>query len=535
MSSCSCVRWWSVGCAAVAFFLGSAAANLVRGGDPASAAAPPDAEDILAETVRQNSDRDAPPPAPARKQRLTRLQPQGFKAHFKSPTQLRVQLPSRQALLTPAVADGRIFVGGGFQSTEFYCVSADNGEPIWGARLPDNGPSAPAYYNGTLNFNMPRFISVALLLLPVLSAFQRISNGGDELKLEPDLPYRAARLNPVTYDVDFSAVVTPAYKGKVLKVWLPLPQSDVGQEVTEGSLDSFPIALEPKIGTEKVFGNKFAYFEFHDVAGAQIIRHKFKVTVWELRWNIDPAKVVNVINWPASFDPYRKGEAQAVVVDDRFEKQLRQVVPHPGNPLVDMSAVMDWVIADFKYDHNDASLQASAVHALEKRHGHCSDYHGFCASMGRALGCPTRVAYGMNPFPKNSPSHCKLEVFLAPYGWVSFDVSETQNLLAIIAKDPNLDDAARKRYMRLAKERLLSGFRDNTWFLQTKGTDYDLEPPARKKVAVVRTIYAEADGVALPEPDPANTKHNTYAWMTIHKFKPDRPVTYPFTDFQSLR
>ena len=103
-------------------------------------------------------------------------------------------------------------------------------------------------------------------------------------------------------------------------------------------------------------------------------------------------------------------------------------MPQSTNPLTDMSAVMDWVIRDFKYDHNDASLQASAVHALEKHHGHCSDYHGFCASMGRVLGYPTRVTYGINPFPKNSPSHCKLEVFLPPYGWVSFDVSETQNL-----------------------------------------------------------------------------------------------------------
>ena len=52
---------------------------------------------------------------------------------------------------------------------------------------------------------------------------------------------------------------------------------------------------------------------------------------------------------------------------------------------------------------------------------------------------------------------------------------------------------------------------------------------------MVRTIYAEADGVALPEPDPANKQHNTYAWMTVHKFTPDRPVTYPFKDINSLQ
>jgi len=35
-------------------------------------------------------------------------------------------------------------------------------------------------------------------------------------------------------------VVTAPYKTKVLKVWLPLPESDYGQEVTEGELTPFP-------------------------------------------------------------------------------------------------------------------------------------------------------------------------------------------------------------------------------------------------------------------------------------------------------
>src|SRR5205814_1033893 len=51
-------------------------------------------------------------------------------------------------------------------------------------------------------------------------------------ELDPKLPYQMARGNPVTYDVDFSVVVTPPYHAKVLKVWLPLPQTDAGQEVT---------------------------------------------------------------------------------------------------------------------------------------------------------------------------------------------------------------------------------------------------------------------------------------------------------------
>jgi transglutaminase-like putative cysteine protease len=195
---------------------------------------------------------------------------------------------------------------------------------------------------------------------------------------------------------------------------------------------------------------------------------------------------------------------------------------------------MDYVIKDFKYNHDTASLKASSVWAIEKRSGHCSDYHGFCSAMGRVLSSPTRMTYGINPFPKNSPSHCKMEAFLPPYGWVSFDVSETQRLIDVIQKTPDKDDASKQRLIEAAKSRLVKGFRDNTWYLQTRGSDYELEPAASKKAPVVRSAYAEADGEELPDCDSASKTQRTYAWMTLHKYVPDREVKYPFKDIKSL-
>ncbi len=255
--------------------------------------------------------------------------------------------------------------------------------------------------------------------------------------------------------------------------------------------------------------------------------------MWELRWNLDPAKVEPVSQWPDTFKKYLRGE-QAIVVDDKYRKLVREIVPEPQNPAKDLALVMSWVNQTMKHDHVIASLKASSEHALEKKMGHCSDYHGLCAALGRSLGHPTRVTYGINPFPKNSPSHCKLEAYVPPYGWVSFDVSETQQLIADIQKDTSLDEAKKDRLIKAANERLVRGFRDNTWFLQTRGTDYDLVPLASQKVPLVRTIYAEADGAALPDPDPANGQKREFAWMTVHKYTPDQPVTYPFKDLKSL-
>ena len=362
-----------------------------------------------------------------------------------------------------------------------------------------------------------------------------VSHADEPLKLDPQQPYSAERSNPMTYNVEFQVIVTAPYKTKSLRVWLPIPPSDRGQELQSSELSTFPETIKPQIADEPLFGNRFAYFEFANPQGAQIIRHKFRVKAWELRWQLDPARVQAVKQWPASFEPFRRGESQAVVTDARFEKLLAEILPQRHGPLQDLDSVMSWVDGHFAYDHVKASLKASSVHGLEQQRGHCSDYHGFCAAMGRLLGQPTRVTYGINAFPKNSPSHCKLEAFLPPFGWVSFDVSETQKLSQLIRSDKKLADAERSELLTAARQRLVSGFRDNTWFLQTRGTDYDLAPKASARVPVVRTIYAEADGQSLPEPDPANSSETMFSWMTAHRFESDRTTKYPFTDFESLR
>ncbi|MBL8825714.1 MAG: transglutaminase domain-containing protein [Planctomycetaceae bacterium] len=379
-------------------------------------------------------------------------------------------------------------------------------------------------------------MSRRLLFLAVLSGLllseARIQAAAPSL--DPHQPYQATRSEPVTYEVDFRAIVTAPYKTKLLRVWLPIPPSDAAQAVTSRELKTFPQDVQPQIAAEPLFGNRFAYFEFPQPQGAQIIEHRFQVRTWQLNWQLDAAKIQAVSEWPVAFELFRRNESQAVVRDAEIDRLLGEIVPQRSTPGENLNRIMDWVQQNFKYDHINASLQASSRHAVEQRRGHCSDYHGFCAAAGRALGYPTRVTYGINPFPKNSPSHCKLEVFLPPYGWVSFDVSETQKLVTLIQGDKSLADNQRAKLIAAAQQRLATGFRDNTWFLQTRGTDYDLVPPAARRVAVVRTIYAEADGVPLADPDPANPEQKQFGWMTAHRYTADRPVSNPFADWQTL-
>ncbi len=65
----------------------------------------------------------------------------------------KLRIPGGRPLATPAYADGRIFVGGGFGSHEFYAVDAQTGRRVWTYRTSDDGPTAAAVEDGMVAFN----------------------------------------------------------------------------------------------------------------------------------------------------------------------------------------------------------------------------------------------------------------------------------------------------------------------------------------------------------------------------------------------
>lgn len=336
--------------------------------------------------------------------------------------------------------------------------------------------------------------------------------------LSPQTDLQATKSRQATYRVDFRVAVNPPAGTKRLRVWLPLPPSDQCQTISERRLDTFPRSIEPTIESEPEFGNSFAYFEFDSPQGAQLIQHQFTAEIHQLDWDVDYGLVARPDVWPKSFTPYQRPDPRS-----GEGNELREVLSQidasnrsdaDGDRLV---GAIQWVDQNLTYDHANASLSADPMHAMVNRRGHCSDYHGLCGTLAREIGYPSRVLYGLHMFDKGSPSHCKLDVFLPPYGWVSYDLSETQKLAIKTGGDQALTSEERESQVVAIKDRTLRGFRENTWLLVTRGVNYELAPPAAKRVAIVRTIYAEADGVALKEPGSDPNNHDTVAWMTMHR------------------
>jgi outer membrane protein assembly factor BamB len=58
-------------------------------------------------------------------------------------------------LATPAVVDGKVFLGGGFGSYEFYALDAKTGKLLWQYRTGDDGPTA-AHTGRARTGNVPK-------------------------------------------------------------------------------------------------------------------------------------------------------------------------------------------------------------------------------------------------------------------------------------------------------------------------------------------------------------------------------------------
>ncbi|HEX7957595.1 MAG TPA: PQQ-binding-like beta-propeller repeat protein [Pyrinomonadaceae bacterium] len=64
-----------------------------------------------------------------------------------------VRIPGDRPLATPAYSRGRVFVGGGYGSHEFYAFDAKTGRLVWNTNTGDDGPTAAVVEDGLVAFN----------------------------------------------------------------------------------------------------------------------------------------------------------------------------------------------------------------------------------------------------------------------------------------------------------------------------------------------------------------------------------------------
>jgi Ca-activated chloride channel homolog len=140
-------RWWTVGvAAAIIGCWGIAAAEEPRGSPDASAK----------KTAKKAPISSASPVLRQANGSTTQRHRSVTPIHFTSKEGKRgwrVTIPGGQPLATPAVAEGKVFVGGGLASRDFFALDAETGKTRWHYGTADVGPTSPSVYSGYVTFS----------------------------------------------------------------------------------------------------------------------------------------------------------------------------------------------------------------------------------------------------------------------------------------------------------------------------------------------------------------------------------------------
>src|SRR5689334_12418045 len=109
-----------------------AAPNASAQGNTAASAPKPQTQQLQAQSALQQNAGPAPEVE----------KPTAFVGKDGKPKGWKVVIPGGRSLATPAIVEGKVFLGGGFGSHEFYALDAKTGKLLWQYRTGDDGPTA---------------------------------------------------------------------------------------------------------------------------------------------------------------------------------------------------------------------------------------------------------------------------------------------------------------------------------------------------------------------------------------------------------
>lgn len=236
----------------------------------------------------------------------------------------------------------------------------------------------------------------------------------------------------------YSFKVNNVKPGQKLRVWIPLAQSGLYQDVRV--LDEKG-DLPLKSGHEQEYGNELLYGEAIKAAKSE---YQFSVDYYVVRHE---ERVL--VNGKAAAAPDKEA-SQALLA--RFERPDK-LVPVDGLPgrlaaeqtrnagtnLEKARASYDYVFHTMRYDKSGTGWgHGDALWACDSKRGNCTDFHSLFIAMARAEHIPARFAIGFQlPTDKHSAEipgyHCWADFYTDSTGWIPVDISEAW-------KHPDLQD-----------------------------------------------------------------------------------------------
>jgi transglutaminase-like putative cysteine protease len=246
---------------------------------------------------------------------------------------------------------------------------------------------------------------------------------------------------------------------KKVEVWVPYPQSDEHQRISDVRVDT-PVSAD--VCTERTSGNSMLHF---------VIRKPKQPVELTLRFAVERREYANkdFPEQPGDEAPKLLPEVarwlkpeKLVPLDERIRTLALEVTAGQQTPLEKARAIYDYVVRTMSYDKSGTGWGNGDLYwACDAKRGNCTDFHALFTGLCRAVGIPARFEIGF-PVPAGQEEgeiggyHCWAEFYLPGFGWVPVDASEAK-------KDPG-------------KKEYFFGALDEHRVQLTVGRDLMLEP-----------------------------------------------------------
>lgn len=209
-----------------------------------------------------------------------------------------------------------------------------------------------------------------------------------------------------------------------LRVWIPVPQSDVAQEVRQIGA-KFPVAVQ--MGKESRYGNQMAYFETMLDQDSIKFHLDYEITRHEVRFQPKP---------PPADVQLSKTERQLFLRPNRnvpVTGQPLRLLPQIGvntDVLASARLIYDRVDEHVRYDKSRPGYgEGNVLWVCDSGFGNCTDFHSLFISLARSQAIPARFQIGF-PLPNERGAgtiggyHCWAAFHEPQRGWIPVDISE---------------------------------------------------------------------------------------------------------------
>lgn len=288
----------------------------------------------------------------------------------------------------------------------------------------------------------------------------------------------------VAYDIDMSQYD----KGKVVRVWLPIAQTNDYQTVEEPEFDAGDAKTEL---TEDSQGNKMLYVEWG--ADADAANRKASCSFKVSRQEIKSPELVEKGEIGSDMEEYLK-ESSTIPLDGEVKATADEITKGKETVLDKARAIYDWVIANMNRDESVTGCGTGDVCALlVSKGGKCTDINSVFVGLCRAAGIPAREMFGIriNDTTITGNQHCWAEFYLPGTGWVLADPADV--LKAVLKNEWEKDSAEAKE-----KQEFYWGNCENERLELSRGRDIDLNPKQDgKALNNFGYPYAEVDGEVI--------------------------------------